>query len=1243
MDGVEENNEDDQGIACLRALSKLKKQLSSPPDSRADAPTPTEVKYNTIVRLQIMVVSQATSSISFAMQETLPRRVEIDISRHTEGDIASFVKTRGDILLRQKPRLEEGKDKIIQSLINGAQGMFQWVDGVIKLLEKYAGDVKDIDKWLENLPPTLTQTWEKVFMRLPIGNEAVDAQRRIRLALKLLAVSARPLSATELYYAYTIGTAGSEKEIDGTSKTIDTEVKRLLRGREQFKDNQFAIAEICNLLDSLVEFDVRKGTVELVHDSVRKALLLPDDPKDRHPQNFANEQLRITGYQFTAREAHTTAAELCMRIVQSSTFSHATTFATSSIPFVEYSWDQWKYHLKRSSAEPGIILDQMIRGVSRDIIAFLGALTEFVARDIPPVGGRYSDLEYIISLKRARECLLPALQPLTTIQKIPEDELSKSLVSHQKLSAAMKDITVAQTKYETYEKFVRKGYQKVRSCFMPKDTTVTRLRIDALLEKPLYKKFTQTSEGAAALLEAARNLRTVALCFAVNPVYSALISRAGGTTFSPIHPLVYVASLLEECGSAPFWDQLSSTWDPVDPFICTDDDPQAGPARFVLQCFAWRELQDQIPANAESNRQYMRAVSRVNAQLNPSGRQLLRVSTANREQVKRLHGMSGSQYVTSYTVLSFFGGGDSYSFLKTFIYNPIGQHHLRSNLLLNEDGSYVDHMFEDPKLTLARHAPDSLMEAPVKEVLKAIPNILRLSFVKYVTVLFEVYGNVASRAIAVHAQQMMAVAQGLQMTRLHVRFLWETGCWASLVHIILAVLLFCLRNKYFPSVGAHYLNNPWTRLRVAVKEPALYLQSEHDFSWWYWTTAVSTSMTFDFLIGLLSVLGAGLTLFFRGLRISYPTYSLYTYLSEYALIAFMTFMHLCSLQRYMISLLYLLGTIVAGGYVMMHDQSKMYSILTFTVWYWFFSFLGILNNLIVAGSLAVFSLWGLLLLPIAFVPQYYAIKLLVRYQLAIAWVLSWPFKPLVWVGKLAWVSFLYAYVNVLQIFGILVLCGFVFLAFHWFRQQVQDPYDIEGSVRQLRKSANLARLTLKEAELKHIGEYPLGSEIEDDTKGQPASGNSGTQPQPTPTSALLDVSPGPELAAKQMNGQAAAQASSQSKVAAFVPERLKSEALENSTEQPRESTPIQPPPKPYVPPPPKAKILPPPEVESELSDNSTQGASSAVNTRPASSQDAANSRDLLNQPGQDMDDFMGAFNKSSVRKRINRQFEVASG
>jgi hypothetical protein len=1309
VDGVEENNEDEQGIACLKALVELKKQLSSAPRAKEDNKHQAEATSDQTVRLQIMVVSQATSSISFAMQKGFPKRAEIDICRYTEDDIANFVQTKGDELVRQKPKLQDGRDKIVQSLTSGAQGVFQWVNGAFKLLEKYAGDVEGIDKWLGNLPPTLTQTWEKVFMRLPSGNEAVDAQRKIRLALKLLAVSARPLTATELYYAYTIGTIGLEENDDGTFKTIDGEVKRLVTGRTQFKDNQFAMEEIRGLLDSLVSFDAQKGTVELVHDSVRQALLLPDD-SEHHHQSSASEQLRLAGYQFTGREAQATAAELCMRIVQSSTLSHATSFATTPIPFVEYCWDHWKYHLKRSSVNPGVILDQMIRGVSRDMIAFLGALTEFVGRDIPPVGGRFSALEYILCLKRARECLLPAIEPLTNLQKEPEDALSTALFGRKKLVDA--EGNGPPTAYEKCEDFVRRGYQRIRNRLIPKDTTVTRLRIDTLLEKPAYKKALAESGGTAALLDAARNLRSVALRFAVNPVYGALISSAGGTTFSPIHPLVYVASLLEECGSAPFWDQLSSNWDPIDPFICNDDDPQAGPARFVIQCFAWRELQDQTASKPEPNPQYMRAVSRVNAHPNIGGRQLLRASTADRDQVKRLHGMSGGQYVVSQFVFTLFGGDNEEYLMKTFVYNPIGQHHIRSKLLLNQDGSYLD-VFDDPKKTLARHAPDSFMENPVTAAIDAIPGVLKMYFVKYVVLLFELFGNVASQAIATHVQQMMEVAQGVQLAIYHINFLWRTASLASCLHLTLAGLLFLLRNIYFPSVGAHYLDNPMDRLRLAIKEPALYLQSQYKFSWWYWARAVSTSFFFNFCMSFIAQLGVEVTVLFSQVRDSHPAYSGWIYLSEYALLASTSFIHLCTLQRHLISVLYLLGTIVASGYVMMHDQAKMYSILTFTVWYWFYSGLGILNNLMVTGFLAAFGLWGFLLVFASFIPQYYLIKLVTRYQLAIAWVLSWPFKPLVWAAKLAWVVFLHAYVHVLKVCGIIALFGLASIAFYWFRQQVQDPYDLEGSVQKLRKAASLARHTLKDAERKRIGEYPLGGELEGQSQEKPNSEKgSAVPPQATAPTASPGARPAP--AASQPSGQVSSDkrleeiyrryltgtSQNTTEMLRFFREAQKTrDLLSNKTPQPTtfspykaasssadgvQSTPatssttgrsqqtqsvqpsaqssvppsqnqsvrpslpatyVQPPvlpplpAKPKVAPPPKAKVPAPIENQGESSGTTPQSVSTGVRTATASNFRNAESLDeLLDLPSRDIGTSTGILNRSTVKRRRNREF-----
>lgn len=1294
VDGVEENSENNQGVACLKALANLKKQLS-----KAQKGGQAQTTSNQIVPLHVMVVSQDTSSIHSAMQASFPKRAEIDICRYTEGDIADFVQTKGDELMKEKPNLQNGKDKIVQSLTNGAQGVFEWVNGAFKLLGKYAGDVEDIDRWLGNLPPTLTQTWEKVFMRLPTGNEAVDAQRKIRLALKLLAVHARPLTATELYYAYTIGTIGFEEKEDGTFRTIDSEVKRLLRDPAQYKDNQFAIGEIRGLMDSLVQFDIQKGTVELVHDSVRQVLLLPDDP-ERHYHNASSEKRQLAGYQFTAREAQEAAAELCMRIVQSSTLSHATSFARVPIPFVEYCWDHWKYHLRRCSVKPGVILDEMIRGVSRDMIAFLGALTEFVGRDLPPVGGRYSDLEYILCLKRARECLLPAIEPLTSIQKEAEDAFSTALFGFPKISDTEESAPV--TAYQKCQHYVTKAYRKVRARVMPKDTTVIRLRIDTLLDKPAYKKVLPRSGGIVDLLKAARNLRSVALRFAVNPVYGALISSAGGTTFSPIHPLVYAASLLEECGSVPFWDHLSSNWDPIDPFICNDDDPQAGPARFVLQCFAWRELQEHTTStNPDPNPQYMRAISRVKAQPNVPGRQLLRASTENRDQVKRLHGMSGGQYVTAHTVFTLFGGDNENSLMKRFVYNPIGQHHIRSKLLLNQDGSYID-VFEDPKVTLARHAPESFVEDPMTASLEAIPNMLKMYFVKYITILFEVFGNVASQAIATHAQQMMEVAQGIQMAVVYVNFLWQTASLGSILHISMAALMFFLRNMYFPSIGAHYLNNPMNRLRLAIKEPAQYLQTQYEFAWGYWARAILTSMVFNFFIGYISAIGAGLSEIFRNIRNEHPNWGGWVYVSEYTIISITSFIHLCSLQRHLISVMYLLGTIVASGYIMLNDQAKIYSILTFTVWYWFYSGLGILNSLIVGATMAAFGGWGLLLTLVLFIPQYYLIKLVSRYQLAIAWFISWPFQPLVWAVKLAWVAFLHAYFHLLQICGIIVLFGSVLLAFYWFRQQVQDPYDIEGSVRKLRQAAMLIRHTLRDAERRRIGEYPLGGDIENQPQEKPATENGTTVlPQATASSASSNVhveGDSSSQASNQASGQSASQKTTDELFNQFfgtgqkfdLAQYLANTKPRTPTTTQSHSTPappstVKPPraerfhpsgvppqakasvpptqpaslprpaqvsrhsPKPFVPPPPpapKPKVAPPPKTEvlsplagdPEPSKTASQGVSTGVQTGASSVQNAESLEDLLSVPSREADDFTSMFNSPKVRKRRQRTF-----
>jgi hypothetical protein len=142
----------------------------------------------------------------------------------------------------------------------------------------------------------------------------------------------------------------------------------------------------------------------------------------------------------------------------------------------------------------------------------------------------------------------------------------------------------------------------------------------------------------------------------------------------------------------------------------------------------------------------------------------------------------------------------------------------------------------------------------------------------------------------------------------------------------------------------------------------------------------------------------------------------------------------------------------------------------------------------------------------------------------------------------------------------------------------------------------------------------------------------------------------------------------QSKVASSFTDWMKSKPATSSTVKPHQTQPVQspaqssvpppqtqpvrPPPEPYVPPPPppKTKVAPPPKAkipsplknQPESSGTTPQGASTGVKTATTSIQNAESLEDLLNLPGREMDDFTSVFKIPRVRRRMKRQFAVAS-
>ncbi|KAK7963448.1 ankyrin repeat-containing domain protein [Apiospora saccharicola] len=136
--------------------------------------------------------------------------VPIEIAAHKD-DISDYVKAqledkirKGQLLLNN-PKLEE---EILETLVNGAKGMFRWVACQLDELASCDSDQECRDA-LKSLPPTLDETYIRILQRIPPRKA-----RMVGLALNCIAYSRSRLTMTQLRELLSIPKAGKPLKSD---------------------------------------------------------------------------------------------------------------------------------------------------------------------------------------------------------------------------------------------------------------------------------------------------------------------------------------------------------------------------------------------------------------------------------------------------------------------------------------------------------------------------------------------------------------------------------------------------------------------------------------------------------------------------------------------------------------------------------------------------------------------------------------------------------------------------------------------------------------------------------------------------------------------------------------------------------------------------------------------------------------------------------------------------------------------
>ena len=257
---------------------------------------------------------------------------------NNKNDIARFVQSEVDCLVSKRLLLDgkvspKFKCKIVETLTNGAQGMFRWVEMSLEALKRIKF-LPDFKKALGQLPSELSGLYDIIHAQID-QTEALGRSVAVQ-TLKWLLCAQRLLSAEELIAAvYQV-----EEEISSDSDE-DYELRS-----EQLRSPENDILRLCR---NLVVFDSEQQSFRFAHQSVREYLLKQA--------------------QYAAAEQHTLATERCLDVYLTEWLedSVARTMEEQNKIFRHYAEVYWLVHYKHVEDCASSELEKKVSRFTRQI------------------------------------------------------------------------------------------------------------------------------------------------------------------------------------------------------------------------------------------------------------------------------------------------------------------------------------------------------------------------------------------------------------------------------------------------------------------------------------------------------------------------------------------------------------------------------------------------------------------------------------------------------------------------------------------------------------------------------------------------------------------------------------------------------------------------------------------------------------------------------------------------------------
>ncbi|KAK3680915.1 hypothetical protein B0T22DRAFT_474365 [Podospora appendiculata] len=470
----------------------------------------------------------------------------VDITEHNHRDITEFVKHGVSLLSAERPSLFSPRLRNqVQDRINKkADGMFHWVQLILRDLGRHGRTDEDVVQILEQFPSDLNETYSRAFtamLRLPEVQ-----RRRVIVVLKWLVATSQPIALSDLRVVIRMW-EHVEQRSTGTTTVVDME-------STDWDDEEFF-----DFLSPLVEVSHSSGrrSLRIFHHSFRQWII---QQHVQFPLAFSqnhDHQFRF----FFLQSAHFLVATICLLLLSSDKFLldylrdiHSP--KRSATPLITYAGDNWSYHVRMSgSFDAGqgtnsesvdnrsgllILLKQPLYELVKLCSTAIAAICSVLGR-IPP--GSLQHLPEAIAVRDLQGALLDAAECVSELQSTGS-------------MAALQDLLKTFCRRNVDHTLVGfRGFMWDGPGLSGEDINNNHLDFDLMTTTTLdiAEKIQQDPDFNSAdfvrhfgiFRKAIRSLREVSIFLAVEPVRSYIYGILGNNGVSPLPVLAYTAAAMD--------------------------------------------------------------------------------------------------------------------------------------------------------------------------------------------------------------------------------------------------------------------------------------------------------------------------------------------------------------------------------------------------------------------------------------------------------------------------------------------------------------------------------------------------------------------------------------------------------------------------------------------------------------------------------------------------------------------------